>query len=71
MKKTRWFPAETKPVRPGIYETRFDAFHGYSFFNGEKWAVQRRSVAYAIDSSGNIEYSRQDKRWRGLVEQPK
>ena len=67
-KLTPWFPLEVKPVRRGVYETEFDTFRGFSRWTGKKWANQDPAAERArlLPASGAV----QDKRWRGLAEDP-
>ncbi len=72
-KRTPWFPADIKPARPGRYETRFigwgpkgkdTQWTGESTWNGSQWSEQGGSMMFGV-------FSRQDKEWRGLAEDPK
>lgn len=74
------FPADVKPVRPGVYETRYDTevpgnphpFEsvGYSYFNGERWSYQHETIADAMVNAHSNRLARQDKRWRGIAVDP-
>ena len=65
MKKTKWFPHKIKPVREGVYETRYFG-NGYSYWTGKKWGWEggtpREAVVF-LDRGG----AAQDKSWRGLL----
>jgi hypothetical protein len=67
-KLTPWFPADQKPVRRGVYETKFEGHTGYSRWTGSRWANQRPDavMAQAAPRVGAF----QTKRWRGLAEKP-
>lgn len=67
MKLTKWFSANVKPVRTGVYQTQYYAGGGYSMWNGEKWGSERDSINGAVKNP-NYRMAAQDKPWRGLVE---
>lgn len=71
MKKTRWFPAHIKPVRPGVYETNLFSPNGgnYAYWDGKRWAVAFAHVPLA-NSIRNYCDAIQEKEWRGLAEKP-
>lgn len=59
---TDWYPADTKPVRPGVYilEVYGDSHIGTLMqWDGEIWRW-----------SNHLEYHRDDRRWRGLAFDP-
>lgn len=67
------FPADVKPVRPGIYRIKLPmGYIGFSFFNGDFWCNSGLTIAIAEHwikdgSDGAI----QEKMWCGLAkEQP-
>jgi hypothetical protein len=70
MKRTPWFPAEIKPVRPGFYEV--ESANGsrtaklFAVWTGREWA-------WPSDVRRN--YPRpvlffQNRAWRGVTEEP-
>lgn len=65
--RTDWFPVKVKPVRPGVYETRYYAggliWVGRSRWNGSRWSSQGGAMHY-------FTLFRQDKEWRGLAADP-
>jgi hypothetical protein len=65
MKLTPWFSHDLKPVRKGMYSTRFSGHVGFSYWNGRRWHNQGFNVqnAMRLDAAGAI----QRKEWRGLV----
>lgn len=71
-KLTEWFSEDQKPVRHGVYPTRFRCGsrweEGYSRWNGA-WSQQYKSPVYA--NGGICILARQDKQWRGLTKEPK
>jgi len=70
VKLTPWFPAHIKPVRPGVYDTRFrdgpKLVCGYSFWTGTQWSVQWWRVETAT-ARRSTDGAIQDKEWRGLT----
>lgn len=63
---TPWFPANTKPVRRGAYQTyRPRLGEGYSFWDGKKWGNQYSTA----DRAKLFGYMTgiQEKEWRGLA----
>ena len=65
---TPWFPADVKPVRPGVYEVqtitgRFAYFDGYSW--GWSFATKREA-----ERDRDPWYAMQKKLWRGLNKEP-
>jgi hypothetical protein len=78
MKKTAWYPLNTKPARDGVYEVRVPEFAslGYifhvvsyaRFWHGE-WM---RGFPYFGDAQDcECESLIQDKEWRGLTKESK
>jgi len=61
---TGWFPSSVKPVRDGIYLTRFDGIGipGYRVWKHDKWL-------YIEDQTQICVF--QDPEWRGLKKEPK
>lgn len=70
-KLTKWFEPGTKPVRVGVYQTKFFSDDiGYSYWNGKEWCWQKDTLAEA--SKNRVTFgSFQKKPWRGLAEKPK
>ncbi len=71
MKLTDWFPANIKPVRPGVYKTRFydglrECVDGYTYWTGADWAAQWNDVKTA-NRLRTAHKAIQDKEWRGLA----
>jgi hypothetical protein len=69
-KFTPWFPADVKPVRIGVYETRFGdnpRISGFSEWAGE-WSNQT-----SVNGGDNFfsDGAIQKKEWRGLAKAPK
>ncbi|QMV32438.1 hypothetical protein 8G_00044 [Ralstonia phage Hyacinthe] len=64
---TPWFPHHTKPVRPGVYRTRFDGVEGWSYFDGERWGWQVW-VYHKAKPAHISAYSLQEKEWFGLAQ---
>lgn len=70
MKLTKWYGSNQKPVRVGAYETSFDGFYGFSWFDGENWGNQCTNPYRALSSFQARKHigAAQDKKWRGLAE---
>jgi hypothetical protein len=66
--ETAWFPAHIKPVRDGVYETRFlvkscrQSLYGFSVWDGVQWSNQSNKEAWCFFDAE----ARQDKEWRGV-----
>lgn len=60
MKKTEWFPADVKPVRIGLYETKGYLLTNMRLWTGLEW----------ITPHGRVECVIQEREWRGLAEKP-
>lgn len=64
-KLTRWFPADVKPVHNGKYQVQDvntgDAFHAY--WHTGYWRFSNRGNAAM--------FMHQDRKWRGLAQDPK
>jgi hypothetical protein len=77
MKLTPWYSSHIKPVRIGLYETRFDRINygtwinGFSFWNGTKWACSFPTLEHAFKNKTWIIGAIQDKQWRGLTKETK
>ena len=76
MKLTSWFPANVKPVHIGVYEIAYHLFedewsNGFSYWNGKKWANSCCSIRSAYENRTWFEGAIQEKKWRGLAEQPR
>ena len=70
-KLSPWISHETKPVLPGVYETKFFSeidgsliFQGYSKWDGEQWGNASGSIQMA--AGRNTEGAIQEKEWRGV-----
>lgn len=67
---TEWFPADVKPVREGIYETKSPVMNDdpgrYSYWNGGSWggAYMDNRTAFA---GRHKESMFQNRPWRGLT----
>lgn len=68
MKKTKWFPADVKPVHVGVYEIRHTALpRGFAMWDGLRWS----HLMCERYEEPHFEFSPfQDKEWRGLAEKP-
>lgn len=69
-KFTKWFPANIKPVRKGIYQTIVPNVSGlyFSKFDGKFWLRDRYELEMAnLESSPSYCQNRQ---WRGLAKKP-
>lgn len=66
---TPFFPADMKPERFGVYNTRCDWGSGYSLWNGFRWGSQytypENAEKYGEETAGH-----QEKEWRGLSFDP-
>ncbi|WP_165973832.1 hypothetical protein [Paucimonas lemoignei] len=70
-KLTAWFPADLKPVYPGIYQT-FDPFQNRKWFNrwtGLEWIYGGATPDEAAKESGKLPEINLGK-WRGLASRP-
>jgi hypothetical protein len=72
---TEWFPADTKPVRVGVYLVDWPSQVGsklkwYSFFDGEKWGWMDFSVNKAIQGYSQDKVRHTGLCWRGLSSKP-
>ncbi len=73
---TAWYPADMKPVRPGVYEVLFKVIedrlggyafeHGFCYFGTVGWATTQSTVEDAI--AKGVILGSQHKAWRGLKE---
>lgn len=62
---TQWFPATTKPVHEGYYDTRRSGyFPMVLYWDGEWWR------ASATSSIKNPSWFEQRRSWRGLATSP-
>ena len=70
---TPWFSPSDKPVRRGVYKTKFYstsgamAWEGYSFWNGKQWRMQANTIDQAKAFSRRTSGVTQAKHWRGLA----
>jgi hypothetical protein len=75
-KLTPWFPGNIKPVRPGVYETKWiyetggsaSSAGGFSRWTGSRWMDTGPDVEFAARIITTGYHSKQ---WRGLAEPPK
>jgi hypothetical protein len=65
-KMTRWFPVNIKPVHVGVYETNFNGYMGYSFWNGKYWSDT--SSKLNMELRFKERRGMQKKKWRGFTE---
>lgn len=70
---TEWFSSEVKPVHIGVYET--DTLSGsiglgFAYWDGEKRGNSRTSPDNAKNNQGNWQNAYQNKKWRGLSQEP-
>ncbi len=61
---TPWFPADVKPVRPGVYEVQMTTGR-FAYFDGQRWGWSFRTKREA-DTDRDHRNAAQDKVWRGL-----
>lgn len=64
MKLTSWFHPFVKPVRCGWYETKFNGYKGYSYWDGNKWSCQ---CSYIGGLNLSFVIANQNKTWRGIA----
>jgi hypothetical protein len=71
---TDWYPADVKPVRVGVYETKSPVLAGdpgwYAYWNGDAWSwgfLSKYSAYLKRKERGKF----QNRQWRGLTEQAK
>jgi hypothetical protein len=69
-KLTEWFPAETEPVRIGVYETQDRHGTWMNLFDGERWHWGHKFPEEAAMKNHPMPLAKL-KGWRGLAEQPK
>jgi hypothetical protein len=63
---TQWYPADAKPRREGVYETRDWVLGGWSYWTGDAWCLQRTSFADAARDAAKRPLSiLQAREWRG------
>lgn len=67
-KLTPWFTSDVTPARVGVYETKFTAWQGYSYWNGCVWSNQSSTKRVCTSWT---EGACQEKQWRGLAQDPK
>ena len=73
-KLTDWFPADVKPVRTGVYETKQqNMFHGtrFQFWNGKFWCAYTSTAEDAARASNSNKSSVHNPAWRGRANNPK
>jgi hypothetical protein len=71
MKLTPWFPADVKPVRPGVYKVKTRSGRPwYRRWDGKVWFVGSNTPK---DAASKIEqlWFIDSRSWRGLAEPPK
>lgn len=72
-KLTRWFPADVKPVRAGVYQTRKgkELSDWFQFWSGTFWGVSQKSVFDAYAEKNNPSWGFTTVEWRGLAKPQK
>ena len=65
-KKTPWFPTNTTPARPGVYETS----NGFQHWNGEFWGLYSSTPGGAHEYIGYRSHY-QNPHWRGFTTEQK
>jgi hypothetical protein len=72
-KLTDWFPADVKPVRVGVYQTRQgeEFSDWFQFWNGTFWSESSGYVDGAFRSQGRPSEGFNEVEWRGLAQPPK
>lgn len=66
MKLTPWFSAHVTPARTGVYEREYSPHYPYplDLWDGDQWVL--------LNAVGTpISPAQQQRRWRGLAQQPK
>lgn len=66
---TGWFPADVKPVRIGVYQTRDAEKTVFQMWDGHAWCLMADSVDLAGMWFG-YESINSDPTWRGLASPP-
>lgn len=68
--RTRWFPGNIKPARPGVYEREWPTFVLFAEWTGYQWLIGHRTVRGA--TTRRLVSNQQDTiRWRGLAHPPR
>jgi hypothetical protein len=62
---TPWYPTTIKPVRDGLYQTRWMGRLGWSMWERGRWGNQCDTKENMI-SKGGARAGEQNKYWRGL-----
>jgi hypothetical protein len=65
MKKTKWFPANVKPAREGVYQRKYSWGVDYAYFNGRDWGVSEDTTEGAFLWRNTL--SAMECKWRGLT----
>jgi len=67
-RKTPWFPAGTKPVRPGVYQTRspYTGLISYQRWNGCRWCAFAPTI-WQAQGAVQPSITRPKPAWRGLT----
>jgi hypothetical protein len=72
MKKTKWFPADVKPVHVGVYEVQnmygSDLPNLFNYWTGKRWTGAMERICDLIMSPSPMNFAVQDRVWRGLTE---
>jgi len=75
IQKTPWFPSNIKPVRVGVYETKWycvDSWErGFSYWNGDQWTNGVDSPDRADFYKNWVRGAYQEKKWRGFTKELK
>lgn len=75
MNTTKWYPAEVKPVRKGLYQRDFALVSGhgitirFSYWNGRFWGGWAEHPIAAMKNRRQAS-STQSIPWRGLASKP-
>lgn len=68
---TPWFPKDTFPVRPGVYEREtynIGPAPRYAYWTGDNWRLLGRTPQEAYNFRKHLTLLRPDhSRWRGLL----
>lgn len=73
MKRTRWYPPEIAPARPGVYETRVQPgwirgrYTVFCMWDGECWHMPCNNVEAAQSAAHHATI--QSRYWRGVKKQ--
>ena len=71
MKHTPWFPANVKPVRAGVYQSKEPLLPWYRYWDGEYWHAGGPTPILAKSYAGVRFEETPPEPWRGIAEEPK